>query len=405
MKDVNLVRLSEEIKEFEEYLAPTTFETRSRHDLFQTIRSIALQNYPEATVEPFGSFETQLLLPSSDIDLNISTDDGIKPQTILKKISKCLRQYGYMQPVFRATVPVIKFCEYKSALNADITAQNNVISSKRTLQWMEEYPELKPLFLVLKHALLGIRFEHDPNYEVLSTVRNGLASYALICLITHYLKYNGDTSEKDGKEDKDFSKKRLGMLLIGFLKFYSTFDFDTKGLTFYTSEGYFDRRDGAFDPKCLNGTIAIENPDDPSANVARATRTAKQFQAALGWMHVQLNTRIESDTFQRSLLEKVILVESHPSNTPRKNLTKYQFPLKYLSVEDLGASNLPSVDPYLFANNAARKRKQSYIDRDDGDNIGRSSNENSRPKKRKKEKRGQSHSQERGNGRRFKRSR
>ena len=68
---------------------------------------------------------------------------------------------------------------------------NNVISSKRTLAWIKEYPELKPLFLVLKHALLSIRFEWDDNYEVLSTVKNGLASYSLVCMIVHYLKVRG----------------------------------------------------------------------------------------------------------------------------------------------------------------------------------------------------------------------
>ena len=78
----------------------------------------------------------------------------------------------------------------KTGLTADITAMNNVISSKRTLAWVEKYPELKPLFLVLKHALLSIRFEWDENYEVLSTVKNGLASYSLVCMIVHYLKVN-----------------------------------------------------------------------------------------------------------------------------------------------------------------------------------------------------------------------
>ena len=53
---------------------------------------------------------------------------------------------------------------------------------------MKEYSELKPLFLVLKHALLGIRFESDEKYRVMDTTRGGIASFVVVCLIVHYLK-------------------------------------------------------------------------------------------------------------------------------------------------------------------------------------------------------------------------
>ena len=47
------------------------------------------------------------------------------------------------------------------------------------------------------------------------------------------------TEEKD--EEQDHSKTRLGRLLTGFLKYYSTFDFITNGLSLTSKKGVFEK--------------------------------------------------------------------------------------------------------------------------------------------------------------------
>lgn len=70
----------------------------------------------------------------------------------------------------------------------DITIQNVCFSSDRTATWIEEYPPLKPLFMVLKQALGNFRLTDIPSFEPLSAKFAGLASYSLICLIVNYLQ-------------------------------------------------------------------------------------------------------------------------------------------------------------------------------------------------------------------------
>jgi DNA polymerase sigma len=56
------------------------------------------------------------------------------------------------------------------------------------MDWLKEYPLLKPLFLVLKHGLSSLSVDGYPNFFVMDTKRNGVASYSLVCMIVRYLQ-------------------------------------------------------------------------------------------------------------------------------------------------------------------------------------------------------------------------
>ena len=84
-------------------------------------------------------------------------------------------------------------------------------------------------------------------------------------------------------------------------------------------------------------------------------------------MYAQLNAVAKSDGSQHSLLGSIIGGGSHLLDTPRKNLTEYQFPVIELTEEAIGIY-LPSVDPTLFANsknNRRRSMKRKRFDEDD----------------------------------------
>ncbi|KAI8143298.1 hypothetical protein BJV82DRAFT_612223 [Fennellomyces sp. T-0311] len=365
MSRANLERLTTEIKQFEKYLAPTPFEKDAREGLFKKIELAVTQLIPDASVAPYGSYETQLLLPSSDIDVSIQVI-GRNPRNILRDVKKHIRKYHYDtmytgELVLQAVVPVFHLRDRQTSLTADITVQNTVSSSSRTVAWLVEYPDLKPLFLLLKHALLGIRLHSDPYYEIMNPKRSGVASYSLICLIVHYFKYNHKAQTFTD------SAIRLGELLLGFLSFYSVFDFDGIGLTFQTEKGYYDkaiREYDYFNQSFHNTGMTIVNPDDPNANVARATNTTNQFQAILKWMHTQINTAVNEDDTRHSYLASIITVEAHPVDVSRKSLNDYKFPVKYLDSKALGVQLQP-VDTSKFAD------KKGVVKRGTADKVSR----------------------------------
>lgn len=77
---------------------------------------------------------------------------------------------------------------YRNDVSADISIANDTVSSTRTLQWLKEHKELKPIYLFLKFVLLRIQLADDPNYCLISAKTSGLAGYSLVCMIVHYIK-------------------------------------------------------------------------------------------------------------------------------------------------------------------------------------------------------------------------
>jgi DNA polymerase sigma len=188
-----MVRLSKEILDFEKYIAPTESETRKRSEAQKTVKDFIRKALPEEyTIEVFGSHVTTLTFPSSDIDFNIQFKyPVVKPVKTLNFLYKKGRQFRFFpydtEFVRFGRTPVIK-CKLDNGVSVDITVQNPAPSSDRTIAWIKQYPELKPLFMVLKQALSSFRVNHKKNFEPLSAKFSGLASFGLICLIVSYLQ-------------------------------------------------------------------------------------------------------------------------------------------------------------------------------------------------------------------------
>jgi len=57
-------RLHKEVEAFVEYVSPTKAEDEVRALIVNLITRAVARNFPDATIFPFGSFETKLYLPS-----------------------------------------------------------------------------------------------------------------------------------------------------------------------------------------------------------------------------------------------------------------------------------------------------------------------------------------------------
>ncbi|KAI9315390.1 hypothetical protein BX666DRAFT_1962296 [Dichotomocladium elegans] len=383
-----LQRLSQEIEDFVQYLAPTQRESKDRDNLFNDCTKIIQGLIPHCQVVPFGSYETGLLLPTSDVDLRIAFNDHELPENpkpILRKLNKALvKRFGFpnVELIF-ARVPVIKV-DFRSSqgepIHVDISIGNASLSSDRTLGWINEFSELKPIYLFLKSILLSVRLKDDPKYEIMSARLSGMAGYTLVCLIVHYIQNTVIPENRDRK-----SPEYLGQLLLDMLDFYSEWNYQEEEMVMDTVPGFVKK---PFPTK--NGKLEIRDPDDASLNVARSTTTMDRVQGVFKWITKEIRANMKEGTILRTLVSsdwKLGARTRHRSYTPRVlNLSAADIGVKIIqAAKDYGASNTrrnggwkrkrPNMDQDAMDNNYSprdpyrdSKRKRSYVDRDAADN-------------------------------------
>lgn len=178
-----------------------------------------------------------------------------------------------------AKVPVLMATD-DNDVSMDITVQNECLSSDRTADWIKQYPELKPLFMVLKQSIGNSRVSSHPAFEPLSAKTAGLASYSLICMIVSYLqvgyircvKMERDidlnyffvieklqVSDELKREDPSY----YAVLLIGFLEFYSKFDSTKTAIGLENGGRYYTAVDCPIEMQTKSGKLTILDPDVP----------------------------------------------------------------------------------------------------------------------------------------------
>eukprot|EP00965_Chrysotila_dentata_P179585 5929503-Pleurochrysis_carterae.AAC.3 len=138
---------------------PTRKEVEVRASLVETVSKIVTNIWPDALVQPFGSYATGLYLPSSDIDLVVL---GAGPETkqeqvaALKRIASALRaaewQADDLEVIANAKVPIVKFRHADSGLDVDICleSRDGLLSSALARKASRKFAAYKFLVPVLK---------------------------------------------------------------------------------------------------------------------------------------------------------------------------------------------------------------------------------------------------------------
>ncbi|KAI8980306.1 hypothetical protein BDB01DRAFT_797321 [Pilobolus umbonatus] len=252
-------RLSREIIDFTYFVRPTPIEQDHKKRTLEYIGEIITSSFKQVVIQPFGSYVTGLQFPYSDIDINISVENNQSPPScILGSLSQILKGETYSSQIHgvwfidKAKIRVIKV-SMVDGIEVDITYNNDTRSSKRTEEWLAQYPDLKPLFMVLKFALSHIRVDGQRNFSCISAAHGGMASFTFICLIVSFLQLRAESVP--GINDNN----RYAMLLLNFLEYYSTFKTTVHGISL--------KREGALvkprkiTEKSVQQRIYIENPD------------------------------------------------------------------------------------------------------------------------------------------------
>ncbi|XP_014671434.1 PREDICTED: non-canonical poly(A) RNA polymerase PAPD5-like isoform X2 [Priapulus caudatus] len=276
-----VVGLHEEIEDFYKYMSPRPEEQQMREEVVQRITNIIESIWPSAKVEIFGSFRTGLYLPTSDIDLVVIGEWEKLP---LWTLEKEIKDHDIALPetikvLDKASVPIIKLTDKKTEVKVDISfnMNNGVRSAKLIREFIDMYPSLPYMVLVLKQFLL----QRDLN-EVFT---GGISSYSLILLTVSFLQLHPryDAAERSSN---------LGVLLIEFFELYGRhFNYLKTGIRIKDGGAYIakdevqkDMVDG-YRPSLL----CIEDPLTPGNDIGRSSYGALNVKQAFEYAYLVLS--------------------------------------------------------------------------------------------------------------------
>lgn len=176
---------------------------------FKLISTLAGQLWPGSgcRVELYGSYATNLSIPSSDVDIvicGVDNDSAISPLVLLEQALKLQPwvQKGSLRAIESAAVPVIKLISTHGNLPVDITFESLAIHHSGTAArdcvnvFVRSYPHLRPLTMVLKQLL--------QNNNLNNAYVGGLSSYCLVLMVVSFIQAYYPTPTSLGAALLDF---------------------------------------------------------------------------------------------------------------------------------------------------------------------------------------------------------
>ncbi|ORY61408.1 uncharacterized protein BCR38DRAFT_347391 [Pseudomassariella vexata] len=215
------VRLHKELIDFHEYVRPRDFEHRMRQEMVDNLNALVKRKWSDATVLAFGSFMSDLYLPTADMDLVICSRrflNGGKPVFATKNHIFALRSFlqgfkvaweNQFECITGAKVPLLKYCDLGTGLKVDISFENTdgVRAIQTFLKWKEMYPAMPILVSVIKHFLC-MRGMNEP-------VNGGIGGFSVICLVVNLLNQLPEVQSRTMVPEH-----HLGQILLQFFHYY-----------------------------------------------------------------------------------------------------------------------------------------------------------------------------------------
>eukprot|EP00668_Euglena_longa_P004968 GGOE01005835.1.p1 GENE.GGOE01005835.1~~GGOE01005835.1.p1 ORF type:complete len:531 (-),score=85.23 GGOE01005835.1:1556-3016(-) len=259
--------LSEEILLFTSWAELRPCEQQERTLVQQQFEDLVKSLWPSSKVELFGSTAFGLALPSSDLDLVISGVEDFRPSYPLPHLitlSQHLQATGIRAEIIaNAKVPLVKYCHPRAQVWVDVTftALNSTRCIPVVKQYLQQYPLIKPMVVVIKTLLRqhGLHKPHD----------GGLGSYAVVLLLCCFLRLRAYAKVIDVQNHAS-----VGMLMVDFLRYFAGHGTDNA----YTPGGS-EPIDVSRDTR---GHLEIWDPMDRSNNVAYSCRRVEHIQTIFG---------------------------------------------------------------------------------------------------------------------------
>ncbi|KAJ2087887.1 hypothetical protein GGI09_006469 [Coemansia sp. S100] len=284
--------INEEVSKFVDYISPTPEEHQMRVWVIERMQRV-LNNMKMISVTPvakcFGSFETRMYLPTSDIDMTImlfregSTKVAASYQTkeairrYLFTLARELKRAGFCskcEVIAHARVPIIKTHEMVTGIAVDISinADSGVQSAGVQRSFSERvYPHsLRAIVLAIKQFLA----QRSMN-EVYT---GGMGSYAITLLAVSMLQKHPRL--QSGGLD---IPKNLGVLLIEFFELYGKrFNYDKCCVSVLEKGHYLDKRSKGFLNHAQPYLLSVEDPCDRTNDVTKGTFGITRIRQTFG---------------------------------------------------------------------------------------------------------------------------
>lgn len=271
-----IVALHYEILELERFVSSTPEEREQRNQLVKRITDIVKQIWPKATVHVFGSFATNLYLPTSDIDLSIlgSPEDGSKRE--LHQLANELRQSNNnmrrVLAIDKARVPIIKVTDRETGIQCDISfgRTNGIENVKYIRKYLKQYPCLRPLMMTLKCFL---------HQRALNEVHEGgIGSYLLLLSVISHLQMI--PVNFPDMRNKGFITN-LGSLLLSYFQLYGKlFNYMKTGIS-VRNDGYYYEKAQRFPFEIRRpNLLSLEDPRDEENELGRNSFAVSRVRSA-----------------------------------------------------------------------------------------------------------------------------
>jgi len=259
-------RLNSELMDLCAYLRPKPADISSQQAVIARITAVVKDLWPVAEVRLFGSLETGLWVPGSDIDLTIlmKTDTGVA--RYLHQLADALQRTriaGHLQRIAHARVPIIKLTDRATRIQVDISFnQDNALRGvQMTRQYLARYPELRYLVPVLKYYLKqrGLNDTHS----------GGIGSFLLLCMAVAVVQ--------------QYASPDLvaGYYLVKFFKMFSEeLDYEREGVSITGQGTVFSKRARGWTYPRDRELLALESPLDPEHDLGKNSYQIRQVRYA-----------------------------------------------------------------------------------------------------------------------------
>ncbi|KAF9122014.1 hypothetical protein BGW39_010092 [Mortierella sp. 14UC] len=257
------IMLTQELKDFVDYLSPTPEEHQVRKYVIQWIAKTVTELWPESEVHVFGSYDTRLYLPSSDLDLVVLRAEEFNKED-LYSLSRHLKKKlvaTEISVIAKARVPIIKFKERLSKIPVDISFNitNGIESAEIVRNYMDTTPALRPLTMLIKHFLM-IKGHNE-------VFQGGIGSYTTMIMILSFLQMHPQIqANKINPEDN------IGVLLIEFFELYGfCFNYSQVGLSVANGGSYFIKPPNTGFGGNRELLLSSIDPNDPANDTAKGS--------------------------------------------------------------------------------------------------------------------------------------
>ncbi|OLN97971.1 Poly(A) RNA polymerase protein 2 [Colletotrichum chlorophyti] len=223
------VWLHKEIVDFYEVVRPRDYEHEMRGRLIDRLtRSLRTsRDYKDCKIYAFGSYMSELYLPTADMDLVICAKNWVNGGYSQFVGIKALRQFGKflsamkitnyqsMEFIASAKVPLVKYIDNITGLRVDISfdRMDGPQAVKTFVKWKEEYPAMPILVTMIKH-FLAMRGLNEP-------VNGGIGSFTVTCMVVSMLQLMPQVQSRNLVPEH-----HLGEMLMEFFDLYGNrFDY------------------------------------------------------------------------------------------------------------------------------------------------------------------------------------